>query len=121
MSIAWGGLITSSCYLLLVGIAVFRYRKKSLPAAGAELPPVTLLKPVHGIEPQLRDSLESFFRLDYPQFEIIFGALPASSGQARHLRRAAVAKRKMLVAGADDSRRQFSVPGYQRQRRRSFP
>lgn len=74
MSIAWGGLITSSCYLLLVGIAVFRYRKKSLPAAGAELPPVTLLKPVHGIEPQLRDSLESFFRLDYPQFEIIFGA-----------------------------------------------
>jgi len=40
----------------------------------AEFPPVTLLKPVHGIEPRLRDNLESFFLLDYPQFEIIFGA-----------------------------------------------
>ncbi len=74
MVVALAGLLTSTFYLLLVGVAALRFRRKRLPRSAAELPPVTLLKPVHGIEPQLRDSLESFFRLDYPQFEIIFGA-----------------------------------------------
>ena len=77
LAVALAGLLSSTFYLLLVGLAVLRFRKKSLPASEAELPPVTLLKPVHGAEPQLRDSLESFFRLDYPQFEIIFGARTA--------------------------------------------
>jgi len=74
MTLALAGLLTSTFYLMLVGLAVLRFRKKRLAAGRAELPSVTLLKPVHGIEPQLRDSLESFFRLDYPRFEIIFGA-----------------------------------------------
>ncbi len=74
MVVALVGSLTSTFYLLLVGWAVLRFRKKSLPESQAELPSVTLLKPVRGNEPQLRDSLESFFRLDYPQFEIIFGA-----------------------------------------------
>jgi ceramide glucosyltransferase len=74
MVVALAGLLSSTFYLMLVGWAVLRFRRKRLACGGAELPPVTLLKPVHGIEPQLRDSLESFFRLDYPRFEIIFGA-----------------------------------------------
>jgi ceramide glucosyltransferase len=74
MVAALAGLFTSTIYLLLVGLAVWRFRRKRAPRTGPELPPVTLLKPVHGMEPQLRDSLEGFFRLDYPQFEIIFGA-----------------------------------------------
>ena len=74
MVVALAGLLTSTFYLLLVGFAVLRFRRKRLPSEVGDLPPVTLLKPVHGIEPQLRDSLESFFRLDYPRFEIIFGA-----------------------------------------------
>jgi len=74
MAIALVGLLTSTSYLMLVGLAVLRFRRKRLAALAAELPPVTLLKPVHGTEPQLRASLESFFRLDYPQFELIFGA-----------------------------------------------
>jgi len=68
------GLLTSTFYLVLVGLAVLRFRRKRQPRSAGELPPVTMLKPVRGIEPQLRGSLESFFRLDYPQFEIIFGA-----------------------------------------------
>jgi len=74
MAIALIGLLTSTSYLMLVGLAVLRFRRKRLASRSAELPPVTLLKPVHGTEPQLRASLESFFRLDYPQFELIFGA-----------------------------------------------
>jgi len=74
MMVGLAGLLTSTFYLMLVGLAVLRFRRKRQPRSAGELPPVTLLKPVRGIEPQLRGSLESFFRLDYPQFEIIFGA-----------------------------------------------
>ncbi len=37
-------------------------------------PPVSLLKPLHGSEPELERRLESFFEQDYPMFEILFCA-----------------------------------------------
>jgi ceramide glucosyltransferase len=74
LSIALVGLLTSSFYLLLVAVAVLRFRRKRRSVIHSDLPPLTLLKPVHGNEPQLRESLESFFCLNYPRFEIIFGA-----------------------------------------------
>ena len=73
--VALAGLFTSTFYILLAGVAVIRFRSKRRAVwCAANLPPVTLLKPVHGIEPQLSASLESFFRLDYPEYEIVFGA-----------------------------------------------
>jgi ceramide glucosyltransferase len=38
----------------------------------AQLPFVSLLKPLHGLEPQLEENLESFFTQDYPAFEVLF-------------------------------------------------
>ena len=38
------------------------------------LPPVSLLKPVHGAEARLKENIESFFRQDYPDYEILFAA-----------------------------------------------
>ncbi len=35
------------------------------------------MKPVHGLEPELRENLESFFRQDYPAYEILFAAADA--------------------------------------------
>jgi ceramide glucosyltransferase len=35
------------------------------------LPPVSVLKPLYGVEPELEQNLESFFLEDYPDFEII--------------------------------------------------
>ncbi len=40
---------------------------------GVALPKVTVLKPLHGVEPMLSDALESFFRQDYPGFQLVFG------------------------------------------------
>jgi ceramide glucosyltransferase len=40
----------------------------------SELPAVTIFKPLHGMEPNLGENLSSFFRQNYPAFEIIFGA-----------------------------------------------
>ncbi len=93
LALALIGTLASTVFLALVLLAARRFRRRTAEAdirgrgrprhAGAAglhqpgLPPVTLLKPVHGMEPRLEDSLESFFQVDYPQFEIIFGARTA--------------------------------------------
>jgi ceramide glucosyltransferase len=67
------GVLTSTIYLAMVGIAVFRFTRRKL-AEGVFTPPVSVLKPLHGAEPGLREYLESFFLQDYPQYEILFCA-----------------------------------------------
>ncbi len=67
------GILTSTIYLVLVFAATIRFRRrpKTVPAF---TPPVSVLKPLHGAEPGLRDFLEGFFQLDYPAYEILFCA-----------------------------------------------
>ena len=84
LGIAAFGLVSSAVFLLLVLIATacFKkssglYRSKVADAANSELPAVTIFKPVHGMEARLEENLESFFRQDYPDFEIIIGARSA--------------------------------------------
>jgi len=70
------GLVTSTGYLLLVVVAAARFRRARPMAAfdPGEFPPVTLLKPVCGMEPGLEEHLTSFFEQQYPSYEIVFGA-----------------------------------------------
>jgi ceramide glucosyltransferase len=42
-------------------------------AGEAVLPPLSVLKPVAGLEPLLEEALTSFFRQDYPEYELLFG------------------------------------------------
>jgi ceramide glucosyltransferase len=67
------GILTSTIYLALVLVAVLRFRRRPNEVSSFT-PPVTLLKPLHGAEPNLRQYLEGFFRLDYPEYEILFCA-----------------------------------------------
>jgi ceramide glucosyltransferase len=69
------GVLTSTMYAIMVAIGALRLarRRRSLPVS-TFTPPVSLLKPLHGAEPDLESHLESFFVQDYPEFEIIFCA-----------------------------------------------
>ena len=80
-SIALMGSLTSTVFLGMVLFAVVRYartcrsqRQRILGVPPRDLPRVTILKPLHGMEPRLEENLESFFRQDYPNFAIVFGA-----------------------------------------------
>ena len=64
--------VGACAYHLAVIIAAFRFRSETEPAAEFA-PPVSILKPLRGIEPNFHATLSNFFRQQYPQFEIIFG------------------------------------------------
>lgn len=52
--------------------AVARFAAQPAPVAAC-LPPVTILKPLHGDEPLLEAALESVCAQDYPEFQVVFG------------------------------------------------
>ena len=75
------GTLSSTVFLCMTLAGAVRYsrmavqeRAKALAVPIGSLPPVTILKPIHGMEEQLENNLESFFQQDYPDYEVIFGA-----------------------------------------------
>ncbi|MDQ2844277.1 MAG: glycosyltransferase [Acidobacteriota bacterium] len=65
------GTISSTVFLGLSLLGARKFRRDA-PLLTGLLPPASLLKPLHGLEPQLEKNLESFFDQDYPAFEVIF-------------------------------------------------
>ena len=58
--------------LAAVGLVSF-LRRRSCLASDPPLPPVSLLKPLKGVDPDIWESFRSHCEQDYPEFEIIFG------------------------------------------------
>ncbi|MGC2193184.1 MAG: glycosyltransferase [Terriglobales bacterium] len=99
IAIALIGTASSTIFLMMTLVAAVRYRRlaqcaraTALAVPETSLPPVTILKPIHNMEAELEQNLESFFLQDYPDYEIIFGARDgenpalqvAESVRARH-------------------------------------
>lgn len=77
--VALAGTACSAAFLCLTLLGVIRFRsdaRKALFSITAEtkFPPVSVLKPVHGLDARLKENIESFFRQDYPNYEILFAA-----------------------------------------------
>ena len=73
------GTVTSTIYCMMVVVAALRFglrRRREDRAAemSAFLPPVSVLKPMHGTEDGMERNLKSFFEQDYPEFELLFCA-----------------------------------------------
>jgi ceramide glucosyltransferase len=74
------GTVSSTVFLVMALLASRKFRRQAREwqhrvdeTSRSSFPPVTVLKPVHGAEPNLERNLESFFQQDYPGFEIVFG------------------------------------------------
>jgi ceramide glucosyltransferase len=78
-AVAVVGTLSSAVFLGLAIVGVVRFhaearrQRRSIPD-DTNLPPVSVLKPVHGLEARLKENIESFFRQDYPEYEILFAA-----------------------------------------------
>jgi ceramide glucosyltransferase len=89
------GLVTSSVFAGMVLWAVPGYLRERRAALAALVvrpgftPPLTLLKPLHGSEPELEAHLATFFEQDYPEYEILFSARSADDAGLATARRVA--------------------------------
>lgn len=109
LGVAAFGTVSSTVFLLLVLIAASRFKKNSeryrrkVADSISALPPVTILKPVHGMEARLEENLESFFQQDYPDYEVMIGARSADDpalGIAQKLqKRHPMVKSRIVISG----------------------
>lgn len=85
LAVAVIGTLSSAIFLGLAAVGVIRFHAearrqlRSIPD-DAHLPPVSVLKPVHGLEARLKENIESFFLQEYPDYEILFAADEADDG-----------------------------------------
>jgi ceramide glucosyltransferase len=96
LTMAIFGLITSTVFTGMVLATVPGYlcrrqqaltRQKEQPGF---TPPLTLLKPVNGDEPDLEANLATFFEQDYPEYEILFCARSADDAGLKAARQVAL-------------------------------
>lgn len=95
-------LLAAAAYQLLALAGAIRHLLQKEPPAG-DLPPVSILKPVRGLDPHFREAALSFLRQEYPEFEVIFGAEDPSDAaldEARELVALAPPGRVRITSGA---------------------
>ncbi len=67
--------LIGTLYSLLCVLALIRFRTLPLQPSAERFstwPPVTVLKPVHGLEKHQRENLRSTCLQDYPEFQVVF-------------------------------------------------
>lgn len=73
--LVWCGYICALASMAYSLITAFATRRRFSPAARnrGTLPPVTVLKPLFGAEPETYDCLRSFCEQVYPEYQVVFG------------------------------------------------
>jgi ceramide glucosyltransferase len=73
-------IVLGSFYALFCLVCIFGFFRNpgpdtSRPVPDAELPALSVLKPIKGLDPSAAENLSSFCMQDYPRFEVLFGFL----------------------------------------------
>jgi ceramide glucosyltransferase len=64
---------------IFAALRFFRAARRSEPGQGAEFtPPISILKPIRGLDRETYENYASFCQQDYPEFEILFGVSDAN-------------------------------------------
>jgi ceramide glucosyltransferase len=90
-------------FALLMALAQRGALQAPPPPPPSELPPVSILKPLKGVDADLKENLRSIFRLDYPAFEVILGTEEANDPALAVAQRVAAEfphVRSLVVTGA---------------------
>ncbi|MBI3695001.1 MAG: glycosyltransferase [Acidobacteria bacterium] len=77
LAVAAGGAVFYS----LVLVAARRFRRDAARPAGFT-PPISVLKPLAGLEADLEENLRTFFEQDYPQYQLLFAVREAEDPAA---------------------------------------
>jgi ceramide glucosyltransferase len=78
--------LASSLYVALAAVHVIRFSRTRRERSG-NLPAVTILKPLCGVDVELYENLRSFCVQDYPVYQVIFGLRDAADPAAEIVRR----------------------------------
>ncbi len=84
------GIVSSSLYYLLClwsALKFLRAREAGTGRPTRELPPISILKPLKGIDPEIYESFRSHCLQDYAEYEIIFGVSDAHDPAIESVRR----------------------------------
>ncbi|MGC8791882.1 MAG: bacteriohopanetetrol glucosamine biosynthesis glycosyltransferase HpnI [Bryobacteraceae bacterium] len=92
----------AAAYQLLVLAAALRFLSRR-ETGGSDTPPVSILKPVHGLDPHFWEAIRSHAIQDYPEYEILFGVSdpsdPAIATIERLIREFPQVPMRLIVAG----------------------
>src|SRR5713226_8150702 len=76
----------SLVYCVLTIVAARKYLAVSPPKPGQPVP-ISVLKPLHGVDEGLEESLRSFFQQDYADYELLFAVHQADDSAVAVLER----------------------------------
>jgi len=95
-----GGIV----YAVLAMVAARDFFASAPPAGAATLPGISILKPIRGTETGAEENFRSFCEQDYPDYQIVFGALDPEDPGLAAARLAAQGRSRAeiaVVAGGD--------------------
>ncbi len=76
---------SAACQLLALTAAFWHLLKREQRAS--VFPPISILKPVRGVDPHFQEAIRSHAMQDYPEFEILFGVADPCDPAAAEIRK----------------------------------